>query len=121
MVTVELKFNVVGVETAVDLTLNDIDTLVNVTFENFILAPQISSLDLKSVSTLSSTVGRVNALELKTVFNIAMSLAIPTFNKILSTGYEIPHTFVNGLVAISEATFYPHNDYISISFVPQFF
>jgi len=39
ILTIELQFIVEGVETAIDLTLNDINTLVDIKFENFILTP----------------------------------------------------------------------------------
>ena len=46
----QLNFNVLDVETAVTIDLNDITTIVDLELSDFLLTPQVESMKLSSVT-----------------------------------------------------------------------
>lgn len=118
--TLSLLFNVVDVETAVELTLNDIDTIVDVSFEDFLFVPKLESMEFGEVDQDKSTIGDIDTEDFRGFLNIATAFIKPFINEILEEGIEIPQSFLNGTVSIKSATFEAHVDYLNIIMEPIF-
>jgi len=71
---------------------------------NFTLVPKIESMKFNEIDASQSTIGDVDTDGIKEFLNLGVRLALPILNKVLSKGFEIPHTF-NNTISIENATF----------------
>ena len=116
-----VNFDVLSVdETAVSLNFTDIETMLELTLENFLLTPKVDSVKINNVDAVYSTIGKINTFQIKSFLNLGISMALPIINKVLSKGIEFPHSFFNGSIVIQNATFNSYPNYLSIEFEPTF-
>lgn len=105
---------------AADLSLDGIEFKFTALVNNMDISLNITKINIDSVTVLSDTFGRLNALTIKVKLNNGFRIGLPIVNLILAK-HNIPvPSNIFGLFELSDLTLGYHDSYIYVGATPTF-
>mmetsp|Transcript_2154 Transcript_2154/g.2053 ORF Transcript_2154/g.2053 Transcript_2154/m.2053 type:complete len:126 (+) Transcript_2154:1061-1438(+) len=114
------QFNVQDMGTAFTLSFHDVEVILTIYMDNFIIYPAIDRIKIDSLTVEDSQIGDMSPTKLKMLLNTAISVIVPIINVALKDGIAFPDTLFGGKITVESAVFKAWEDYIQIQLAPHF-